>query len=133
VDVPGRLAVPVVRNADRLDVDAISQMIARFAEQGRQGALANADMAGGTFTVSNVGMFDVLAFTPIINYPQTAILGVGTVRTLPRYSQEAFTILEPRKIVQLALTYDHRIIDGAPAARFLQSVKYLLEEPQKLF
>ena len=132
VDLPEGLAVPVIMNADKKNIFDISNEIAGFAQKGREGALTNNDMEHGTFTVSNVGMFDILAFTPIINYPQAAILGVGAVRTLPKYMDGGFTVMAPRKIVQLALTYDHRVIDGAPAARFLQRVKALLQEPQKL-
>ena len=132
VDLLEGLAVPVIKDADKKDVHQISNEIVEFAKKGKEGTITNEDMENGTFTVSNVGMFDVLAFTPIINFPQSAILGVGTVRTLPRYTEDPNTVLAPRKIVQLALTYDHRVIDGAPAARFLNCVKSLLEEPKKL-
>ena len=132
VDIAEGLAVPVIRNADQKDVLAITAEIDRFAEKGCDNKISNEDMQGGTFTVSNVGMLDILTFTPIINYPQTAILGVGTVRTLPRYADDDCTVIVPRKIMHLAITYDHRVIDGAPASRFLQCVKAYLETPEKL-
>lgn len=132
VDLPEGLAVPVVMHADNRDVYEITADINGFAQKGKEGKITNDEMKNGTFTVSNVGMLDVLTFTPIINYPQTAILGVGAVRVLPRYVDEAYTKIEPRKIMQLAITYDHRVIDGAPAGRFLQSVRALLEKPEQL-
>ena len=129
VDLPGGLAVPVIRNADGKDVYRISSEIAGFAGRGRQGALTNADMAGGTFTVTNVGALGVEMFTPIIRYPQAAIMGVGAIMRLPRYPDDSSETLAPRMIVKLCLTYDHRIIDGAPAARFSRDVRDLLENP----
>ncbi len=132
VDLPEGLAVPVVMHADNRDVFEITGDIDTFAQKGKEGKITNEDMKKGTFTVSNIGMLDVLIFTPIINYPQTAILGVGAVRVLPRYVDEACTIVKPRKIMQIAITYDHRVIDGAPAGRFLRSVRTLLEAPEKL-
>ncbi len=132
VDLSEGLAVPVVMHADARDVYEITADIDGFAQKGKEGKITNDEMKNGTFTVSNVGMLDVLTFTPIINYPQTAILGVGAVRTLPRYVDEACAKIEPRKIMQLAITYDHRVIDGAPAGRFLQSVRALLEKPEQL-
>lgn len=132
VDLPEGLAVPVVMHADDRDVFDITGDIDTFAQKGKEGKITNEEMKKGTFTVSNIGMLDVLIFTPIINYPQTAILGVGAVRVLPRYTDEACTVIEPRKIMQIAITYDHRVIDGAPAGRFLKSVRTLLEAPEKL-
>ena len=128
VDVPGGLVVPVVRQADTKNLLVISQEIADFSAKAQVGKLTNQEMKNGTFTVSNVGMLDVDFFTPIIHYPQTAILGAGTVRTLPRYVDEAFETLAPRKVMMLSLTYDHRVIDGAPASRFLKRVKALLQD-----
>ena len=133
VDLPEGLAVPVILDADIKSVYEISDEVKEFAGKGRKGSITNEEMQHGTFTVSNVGMLDTLTFTPIINYPQTAILGVGTVRTLPRYTDDNFEVVKPRKIMQLAITYDHRIIDGAPASRFLQSIKALLQDPAVLF
>ncbi len=130
VDLPEGLAAPVVKRADEKDVCAITAEIGAFAQKGKDGKLSNDDLKSGTFTVSNVGMLDVLTFTPIINYPQTAILGVGAVRTLPRYESDG--TIQPRKIMILSITYDHRVIDGAPASRFLQSVKAALEAPEGL-
>ena len=133
IDIPGGLAVPVIYGADRLDIDTISRAVAGFMERGQQGALTNADMAGGTFTVSNVGMFGVLAFTPIINYPQAAVMGIGAISRLPRYADGQSEILAPKYIMNLCLSYDHRIVDGAPAARFAARVRDILQDCTDLY
>lgn len=133
VDVPNGLAVPVIRQADQKDVFAITEEIMSFAKRGQNGELTNSDMSGGTFTVSSVGMLGVEIFTPIINYPQAAIMGVGAIARLPRYLDSASEIPVPRHIMKLSLTYDHRIVDGAPAARYSLKVRELLENPILLF
>ncbi len=129
VDMPTGLAVPVIRDADKKDVFAITAKVRDFAQRGQEGKLTNEDMSGGTFTVSNVGMLDVCYFTPIINYPQTAILGVGNVTVQPRYVDAECTKIEPRKVMVIGITYDHRVIDGAPASKFLQAVRDALQNP----
>jgi pyruvate dehydrogenase E2 component (dihydrolipoamide acetyltransferase) len=133
VDMPGGLAVPVIRSADAKDIHTLSREIADFAARARQGALTQADMTGGTFTVSNAGMLGLDSFTPIINYPQTAIMGVGAVRRLPRFLDDSSEIVVARHIMNLCLTYDHRVIDGAPAARFSLRVRDLLQDAGVLF
>jgi pyruvate dehydrogenase E2 component (dihydrolipoamide acetyltransferase) len=133
VDMPGGLAVPVIMNADVKGIEDISFEIAGFAERARTGRLTNQEMRNGTFTVSNVGMLDIDFFTPIINFPQAAILGIGAIRTLPRYMDDACEKLQPRRIMMIGLTYDHRVIDGAPASEFLKSVKALLQDCTGLF
>ena len=133
VDMPGGLAVPVIRNAHTKNINTLTREIADFAAKARQGALTQADLSSGTFTVSNAGMLGLEMFTPIINYPQTAIMGVGAVMRLPRYLDDASEIVVSRHIMKLCLTYDHRVIDGAPAARFSLRVQDLLQNPDVLF
>ncbi len=133
VDIEGGLGVPVIKNADTKDVFAISSEIEEYAKMAALGKLTNEVMQEGTFTVSNVGMLGVTFFTPIINYPQTAILAVGAIETLPRYEDESYTKIVPKKIMTIGITYDHRVIDGAPASRFLQSVVKYLQNAEKLF
>ncbi len=128
VDIPEGLVVPVIRGADGLSCGQIAQAVRELGQAAAEGTLSAQQMSGGTFTVTNVGMLGVESFTPIINYPQTAILGVGAVQTLPRYLNGDETQLHPRKIMKIGITYDHRVIDGAPASRFLQRVRRLLEE-----
>jgi pyruvate dehydrogenase E2 component (dihydrolipoamide acetyltransferase) len=131
--VPGGLVVPVIRDAGEKDVLSLSREIAALAERARQGALSQDELSGGTFTISNAGMLGLESFTPIINYPQTAILGVGALLRLPRFLDSASQVVVPRYIMKLCLTYDHRVIDGAPAARFALRLRDLLQEPGSLF
>ena len=133
VDVENGLVVPVVRGADQKSVYEISDEIRRLSKAAQEGRLASADTDGGTFTVTSVGMYDTVFFTPIINYPQSAILAVGAVQTLPRYIGSDFSSAYPRKIVILGVTYDHRLVNGAPAARFLQSVRDALQDCNEIF
>jgi pyruvate dehydrogenase E2 component (dihydrolipoamide acetyltransferase) len=133
VDMPGGLAVPVIRNADTKNINTLTREIADFTAKAQQGTLTQADMTGGTFTVSNVGMLGIEFFTPIINYPETAIIGVGTVSRLPRYADDSSEIVVSRHIMKLSLSYDHRVIDGAPAARFSLRVRDLLQNADVLF
>ena len=116
VDTPRVLMVPVIREAEGLRVRELSSRAADLAERCREGAIAPAELAGGTFTVSNLGSFGVESFTPILNPPQAAILGVGAVTWRPIGEQEV------QQQIALSLTIDHRLIDGAPAARFLQTL-----------
>ncbi len=132
VDVPGGLVVPVIRNAGTKHIQTLSREIADFAARARQGLLSQDELSGGTFTVSNAGMLGLESFTPIINYPQTAILGVGAVLRLPRFLDDSSDIVVSRYIMKLCLSYDHRVIDGAPAARFSLRVRELLQNPEEL-
>ncbi len=123
------LIVPVVHHANQLALKEIAQESSRLAEAARKGALTPDDLHDGTFTVSALGMFGVDAFTPIINAPQSGILGVNRIREAVQWVGE-----RPAKtqVMRLSLTWDHRALDGAPAARFLGSVRDLLEAPFRL-
>jgi pyruvate dehydrogenase E2 component (dihydrolipoamide acetyltransferase) len=120
------LIVPVVHNADRLSLKDISLTIKTLVEKAREGKLTKEDLTGGTFTVTNLGMYGVDFFIPIINPPETAILGVGRVAEKPVVADKAVVV---KPVMNLSLAYDHRIVDGAPAAQFLRRVKQLLEIP----
>lgn len=120
------LVVPVIPNADRLSLSEISAASAALIEKAQKGQLLPDDYAGGTFTITNLGMLDIDEFTAIINPPESAILAVGKIDRIPVVLNDEIVI---RPIMMLSLTYDHRIIDGAPAARFLQRVKQLLQNP----
>ena len=129
VDTDQGLMVPVIRNADLLPLASISVQSRSLAEKARSRKLSPEDMQGGTFTISNVGMQGVTFFTPIINQPQTAILGVCAIEErLVKVQGD----IQERKIMGLCLTFDHRALDGAEAARFLQTLKIYLEKPMKL-
>jgi pyruvate dehydrogenase E2 component (dihydrolipoamide acetyltransferase) len=114
-DTPNGLVVPVVRDANRKDVYEIARQLAELSEKGRAGKLSPNDMQGGCFTISSLGGIGGTAFTPIINAPEVAILGVSRSSLKPVYRDGAFV---PRLILPLSLSYDHRVIDGATAARF---------------
>jgi pyruvate dehydrogenase E2 component (dihydrolipoamide acetyltransferase) len=123
------LLVPVIRDVDHLSLENISRTTKTLAERARSGSLTTREMSGGTFTVSNLGMYDVDFFAPIINPPETAILGVG--RIVPRLVVVGEN-MAIRQTMTLTLVFDHRVVDGVRAARFLQKVKQLLEDPVKL-
>jgi pyruvate dehydrogenase E2 component (dihydrolipoamide acetyltransferase) len=124
------LIVPVVRNADTLPLAGISTALRSLVERARTGAATSEDLSGGTFTVTNMGMMDIDVFTPIINLPECAILGVGRIADRAVVRDGAVVV---RPTMWLSLTFDHRIIDGAPAAQFLNRVKTLLENSYLLF
>lgn len=133
VDIPDGLVVAVVKNADEKSVEEISFEIYELSKKARETGLSSQDMSAGTFTVSNIGMLDCDFFTPIINYPQTAILAIGTIKTLPRYLNNEYSTVYPRKIMTIGITYDHRVVNGAPAARFLLAVRNALQENIGIF
>ncbi len=120
------LIVPVLRNADQRPVLSIARESQRLAELARTGKLRPEDFSGGTFTVSNLGMFDVDSFTAVINPPESAILAVGSITPTPVVVDGQVVVRDRMKVT---LSSDHRAIDGTTAARFLQEVRRLLEEP----
>jgi pyruvate dehydrogenase E2 component (dihydrolipoamide acetyltransferase) len=119
----------VVRAANRLALGALSRETARLAAAARDGTLGVDDLKGGTFTVSPLGMFGVDSFTPIINLPQVGILGVNRIRDDVAWDGDR-PVRQQR--MMLSLTWDHRALDGAPAAQFLATVRDLLESPFRL-
>ena len=119
------LVVPVMRSADRKSVEEISREMEALAGRARNGRLEPAELTGGTFTITNSGAFGSLLFTPIINHPEVAILGMGKVADTPVVRDGQIVV---RKVMYLCLTYDHRVVDGAPAVQFLQAVKRHLEQ-----
>jgi pyruvate dehydrogenase E2 component (dihydrolipoamide acetyltransferase) len=123
------LIVPVVRQADRKPLRQIAVEARELSEKARQGTLTVDEVTGGTFTVTTLGMYDVDIFTPIVNPPQCAILGVGRVKEVPAFLDDR---LVRRSVLNLSLSFDHRVVDGAPAAEFLRRVKHYLEHPDLL-
>jgi pyruvate dehydrogenase E2 component (dihydrolipoamide acetyltransferase) len=126
VDTPAGLVVPVVANAQTLDARAIGAAIAELAERARAGSLTPADVLDATFTVSSLGAFGIEAFTPIVNPPQIAVLGVGAIRPTPAIRDGS---LVEASVIHLSLTFDHAAVDGAPAARFLADLADRLASP----
>jgi len=123
------LVVPVIRNADQLDLKDLAIESARLAKAAKEGTLGLDDYSGGTFTISALGMYGVDSFTPIINQPQSGILGVNQI--FDGLAWDGDTPVK-QKQMNLSLTWDHRVLDGAPAAEFLQTVVKFLEEPYRL-
>jgi len=118
------LIVPVIHDADKKTLSEISVFRKELVEKAKQDRLSLSDVMNGTFTVTNLGIYDVDTFTPIVNPPQTGILGVGRIREKPVVENGEVTI---RPVVTLSLSFDHRVVDGVPAARFLQRIRQLLE------
>jgi 2-oxoglutarate dehydrogenase E2 component (dihydrolipoamide succinyltransferase) len=129
VSTPRGLVVPILRDADRMDMATIEARIKEYGEKAQSGALAIADITGGTFTITNGGVFGSLVSTPILNPPQSAILGMHKIQDRPVAEDGAVVI---RPMMYLALTYDHRLIDGREAVRFLVTIKEMIEDPARL-
>lgn len=129
VSLPDGLVVPVIRNANKKSLLEISNEIEKLSKKAREEGLSPEDVVGGTFTVSNLGAKDVEFFVPIINPPQSAILGVGTLSKRPVVVNDR---IEVRPTIYLSLVFDHRVVDGVPASEFLGKVKRNLESPAAL-
>jgi len=125
-DTPEGLMVPVVKNAKDKSILQIAQELTQLVEKARNRTIDLADLKGGTFTISNYGALGGIYATPIINYPEVAILGVGKIREMPVVRNGKLVV---RKILSLALSFDHRVVDGAEGARFLNTVIARLEDP----
>ncbi len=136
VDTPDGLMVPVLKRANTKTVEQIAVELKKLGTEAKERKLNLMDLKGGTFTVSNLGMFGVEHFTPIINFPESALLGVGkTAEEVVVLSTDAATgqiKLGVRKMLPLSFTYDHRIMSGADAARFMQDLVLLLEKPEEI-
>ena len=126
---PSGLVVPVLRNTEKMNFADVEKTIAMYGKKAKDGALALEDMAGGTFTISNGGVFGSLLGTPIINPPQSAILGMHATKMRPMAVNGK---VEIRPMMYVALTYDHRLIDGREAVTFLKSVQAKIEDPSRL-
>lgn len=120
------LLVPVIHDADLKSLPEISAISHDLATRTKENRLSPDEMSGGTFTISNLGMFDIESFTAIVNKPEVGILAVGKMEKKPAVVNDQLVI---RPLMQLSLTYDHRVVDGAPAALFLRRIKQLLENP----
>ena len=129
IAVPGGLVVPVIRDADTVSVSEIGRRIRGFAERARDGKLTIADIEGGTSTLTNLGGFGVDAFTPVLNPPQSSILGIG--RILPRPVSDT-GVIHLLPTVWLSLTFDHRVTDGVPAAQLLDAIARQMSDERGL-
>jgi pyruvate dehydrogenase E2 component (dihydrolipoamide acetyltransferase) len=136
VDTERGLLVPVVRDADRKGLAEVARELREVVERARAGKALPDELGGSTFTITNLGMYEIDAFTPIINLPEAAILGVGRIKARPAVVADRGRPggeICVRQMMWLSLTFDHRLVDGAPAARFFQYIKSLIEEPYLWF
>ncbi|MEL0003355.1 MAG: 2-oxo acid dehydrogenase subunit E2, partial [Rhodospirillales bacterium] len=124
------LVVPVIRNAETLSLAGIEKAIGEYARKARDGKLALSDLSGGTFTISNGGVYGSLLSTPILNPPQSAILGMHKTQSRPMVMPDGS--IQARPMMYLALSYDHRIIDGSEAVTCLVRMKETLEDPRRM-
>jgi pyruvate dehydrogenase E2 component (dihydrolipoamide acetyltransferase) len=129
IDTPRGLVVPVLRNVDRMTIPHIAQALTSLAEKAKATQYSLEDLRGGSFTISNLGAIGGTYSTPIINYPEVAVLLAGRSRKLPVVVDDR---IEPRLMMPLSLSYDHRLVDGAAAARFLNEVIGFLQAPGRL-
>ena len=130
VDTPEGLIVPNIKNADEKSIMELSHEVYTLSEKARSRNISLNEIQGGTFTITNIGSLGGTVFTPIINYPEVAILGIGRIMELPRVVNSK---IEIRKIMPVSLSFDHRAVDGAEAMRFLNEVKKHLEDTDLLF
>jgi len=128
VDSEKGLYVPVIREVDKKDLKTVGAEFRQRIEEVRTNKILPESLSGGTFTITNLGIYDIDGFTPVINLPEAAILGVGRITPKPVVREEKIVI---RKILTLSLAFDHRLVDGAPAAKFLQYIKQLIEKPDE--
>jgi 2-oxoglutarate dehydrogenase E2 component (dihydrolipoamide succinyltransferase) len=129
VSSPRGLVVPIMRDADQLSFAEIETTVGDFGKRAQSGALTMEDLTGGTFSITNGGVFGSLVSTPILNPPQSAILGLHKIQERPVVDNGQIVI---RPMMYLALSYDHRIIDGREAVSFLVAIKNNLEDPSRL-
>jgi len=127
---PGGLVVPVLRNTETMSFADVERSIAMYGQKAREGSLALDDMAGGTFTISNGGVFGSLMGTPIINPPQSAILGMHATKMRAVVDAKGDVVARP--MMYMALTYDHRLIDGREGVTFLKSIAEKISDPSRL-
>lgn len=120
------LIVPVIQNAERMSLVDLAKVIKSLSQRAKSGKLSSNETGGSTFTITNLGAYGVEFFTPILNPPETGILGVGSAQDIPAYVGEN---LQRRSLLPLSLTFDHRVLDGVPAAKFLGNIKRYLEDP----
>ena len=129
VDTDRGLLVPVIKDVANKGMQQFATELRQMVERAREGRSLPEDLVGGTFTITNLGMYDIEGFTPVINYPEAAILGVGKIIPKPVVRGGEIVI---RQMWTLSLVFDHRLVDGAPAARFMQRIKHLIEDPYLL-
>jgi pyruvate dehydrogenase E2 component (dihydrolipoamide acetyltransferase) len=130
IDIADGLIVPNIKNANLKNLSQIASELEALSDRAKYKSLTQEDMAGGTFTISNLGMFGIKYFTPILKPGETGILGVGTIQEVVQVQNGGIFV---KPVLNLSLTHDHRVINGAPAARFLQTIQHILNECESFF
>jgi len=129
MDTPAGLMVPVIRDVDKKGIWALAKEVTALGLKGKEGKLSKSDLEGGCFTISSLGAIGGTGFTPIVNTPEVAILGVSRTQIKPVYIEEAFV---PRKMLPLTLSYDHRAVNGVDAGQFMTCLTRLLGDIRRL-
>jgi len=129
MDTPAGLMVPVIRDVDKKGIWALAKEVTALGLKGKEGKLSKSDLEGGCFTISSLGAIGGTGFTPIVNTPEVAILGVSRTQIKPVYIEEAFV---PRKMLPLTLSYDHRAVNGVDAGQFMTCLTRLLDDIRRL-
>ena len=129
MDTEGGLVVPVIRDADKKGVDELSRELAETSKRAREGKLQSSELQGASFTISSLGGIGGVGFSPLVNAPEVAILGVTRAKMSPVWSGSEFV---PRLMLPVDLSYDHRVVDGALAARFTRHLCHVLEDVRRL-
>jgi len=129
IDTPDGLIVPVIKGADQKKLYDLANEVNNFVEKAKTRKIDLMDLKGGVFTITNIGVIGSTYFTPIVNYPETCILGTGRIEDQARVIDGKIVI---RKVMPISFTYDHRVTDGAEAARFMNDLRDLLEKPNSL-
>jgi pyruvate dehydrogenase E2 component (dihydrolipoamide acetyltransferase) len=130
IDVPEGLVVPNIKNANLKSIEKIAAELEELGNRARNNVLTADEITGGTFTISNLGMFGIKYFTPILNTGESGILAIGMLQELPVVKDGGIFV---KPVINLSLTHDHRVVNGAPAARFLQTIQQIANEPEKIF
>jgi pyruvate dehydrogenase E2 component (dihydrolipoamide acetyltransferase) len=130
IDVPEGLVVPNIKSANTKSVEKIAAELVEMGNRAQNNTLKAEEISGGTFTISNLGMFGIKYFTPVLNTGESALLGIGALQEIPVVKDGGIFV---KPIINLSLTHDHRVVNGAPAARFLQTIQKICNDSNKIF
>jgi pyruvate dehydrogenase E2 component (dihydrolipoamide acetyltransferase) len=130
IDVPEGLVVPNIKNANAKSIEKIAAELVDLGNRAKNNTLKAEEITGGTFTISNLGMFGIKYFTPVLNTGESALLGIGALQEIPVVRDGGIFV---KPIINLSLTHDHRVVNGAPGARFLQTIQQICNDSDKIF
>jgi pyruvate dehydrogenase E2 component (dihydrolipoamide acetyltransferase) len=130
IDIPEGLVVPNIKNANTKSIEKIAAELVDLGNRAKNNTLKAEEISGGTFTISNLGMFGIKYFTPVLNTGESALLGIGALQEIPVVKDGGIFV---KPVINLSLTHDHRVVNGAPAARFLQTIQQICNDSNKIF